>query len=330
MMKIGLVGVGYLGKIHLKILKELEHFELVGFFDDNETLAKEVEAEFGVKAFQNLEDLIEHIDVVDIVTSTTSHYQCAVKSINKGKHVFIEKPVTQSVKESEHLSELRKSYGTRVQIGHVERFNPAFIEAQKHIDKPMFVEAHRLSEFNPRGTDVSVVMDLMIHDLDILLHIMPYEIKSIQANGVCVLSETPDICSCRIEFENGAVANLTASRMSFKSMRKMRLFQKDAYVSIDFLEKKAELIQMNEVDKSEDKPLSVYIDLEDSDRKKEILFFQPECKPNNAIKEELIAFYEAINTKSTPVVSLTDGTKALRIACQIDEQISEKLKAYVD
>ncbi|MCT4664854.1 MAG: Gfo/Idh/MocA family oxidoreductase [Flavobacteriales bacterium] len=320
MLKIGVLGAGHLGKIHIRILKELKNYELVGFYDPNPETCITTEKEFGIKAYSSMEELIEKIDVVDIVTSTISHFECAKKSLAQGKHVFIEKPVTHTIKEARELSNLREQAGTRIQIGHVERFNPAFLAAQEHIKQPMFIECHRLAEFNPRGTDVSVILDLMIHDLDILLHTVKSDIKNVYANGVCVVSETPDICNARIEFENGCVANLTASRISMKNMRKTRFFQGDAYISVDYLDKKAEIVTMNEVDKTEEHPFKVYF--ENDKTKKEINFHQPECAPNNAILEELKAFANSIENNTTPVVSLTDGTKALELAYQITEQIS--------
>jgi predicted dehydrogenase len=323
MIKIGVLGAGHLGKIHIRILKSCEEFELIGFYDPNPEVAKAVEKEFNVQAFTSRESLIDAVDAIDIVTSTISHFECAKEALQKNKHVFIEKPVTQTVEEAEELSSLRKASGTRVQIGHVERFNPAFIGVRDSIDTPMFIESHRLAIFNPRGTDVSVVLDLMIHDLDILLSIVKSEIKTIAANGVKVVSDTPDICNCRIEFENGCVANLTASRISFKNMRKTRIFQSNAYISVDFLEKKSEIVSMKEVPFEEEKDFSLYFENPDKKLKKEIFFKQPDCQPNNAIEEELKAFAFAIHNNNTPIVSLTDGTKALKVAHLITQKMLE-------
>ncbi len=320
-MKIGVLGAGHLGKIHIRLLKEIEEFELIGFYDPNQASAKLVGEEFGVKSFDTIQDLLNEVDVVDIVTPTLSHYECSILALKAGKHIFIEKPVTNSLEEAYEISKLREQMGTRVQIGHVERFNPAYIAAQDKCNEPMFIETHRLAQFNPRGTDVSVVLDLMIHDLDIVLNIVKSDIKSVRANGVAVASETPDICNARIEFENGCVANLTASRISMKNMRKTRLFQKDAYISIDFLEKECEVVRMKDIDPENVNPYSMVIDVDTKGTKKEIQFEKLEVVENNAIKEELISFYHAIKQGETPIVSLTDGTKALELAYQIAESI---------
>ena len=237
-LKAGVLGAGHLGKIHLKLLNQSEKYDLVGFYDPDEARAEKVQKEFGYTYFNSIERLIESVDIVDIVTPTLSHYNSAIKAITKGKHVFIEKPITSSVEEAEHIRLLVNENNLRGQLGHVERFNPAFIAVKNEISSPMFIETHRLSEFNPRGTDVPVVLDLMIHDIDIILSVVNSQVKNISASGVSVISETPDIANARIEFENGCIANLTASRISMKNMRKSRFFQKDAYISVDFLKKK--------------------------------------------------------------------------------------------
>jgi predicted dehydrogenase len=233
-LKAGVLGAGHLGKIHLKLLQHSEKYELTGFYDPDESNGKKVEAEFGYPFFNSIEALIEAVDVVDIVTPTLSHYTCAIKAITKGKHIFIEKPITNTVEEAEQIRLLVSENNLRGQVGHVERFNPAFKAVKEDIQSPMFIETHRLAEFNPRGTDVPVVLDLMIHDIDIILSVVKSPVKNITASGVSVISETPDIANARIEFENGCVANLTASRISMKNMRKSRFFQKDAYISVDF------------------------------------------------------------------------------------------------
>lgn len=321
-MKIGVLGAGHLGKIHIKLLKEITCFELIGFYDPNTEVAKEVSKLYNVKSFTSKEALFEEIDAVDIVTSTISHFKLAVEALERKKHVFVEKPLTQSVEEAQMLSELRKKAGTRVQVGHVERFNPAFISAEKHINSPMFIECHRLAQFNPRGTDVSVVLDLMIHDLDVLLNMVKSEVVNIHASGVSIMSKTPDICNARIEFENGCVANITASRISLKNMRKMRVFQNDAYISIDFLEKSTEVIKIKDLKEGEEEnPFGLYLENPDLNLKREVQSFTLTCEETNAIKDELKSFYTAIINDKTPIVSLTDGMKALALAKQISEKI---------
>ena len=314
-LKAGVLGAGHLGKIHLKLLQQSEKYDLVGFYDPDESNGKKVEKEFSYPYFSSIEALIEAVDVVDIVTPTLSHYTCAIKAITKGKHVFIEKPITNTVEEAEHIRLLVSENNLKGQVGHVERFNPAFIAVKDHIQSPMFIETHRLAEFNPRGTDVPVVLDLMIHDIDIILSVVNSPVKNITASGVSVISETPDIANARIEFENGCVANLTASRISMKNMRKSRFFQKDAYISVDFLEKKVEVVKMKN---APDSPGDFDMVLQNAEGvKKQIYFETPKIAPNNAILEELESFADAINNQTKPVVTLRDGTDALRVAYQI-------------
>lgn len=320
MLKIGVLGTGHLGKIHLRLLKEIEAFELVGFYDLNKEVSKKVSEEIGIPFFENLDDLIDACDAIDIVTPTLSHYDCAVKALKKSKHVFIEKPITSTVEEAKDLIGLAEEARVQVQVGHVERFNPAFTAAQPYCDQPMFIECHRLAQFNPRGTDVSVVLDLMIHDIDIILSLVKSNIKKISASGVAVVSDTPDITNTRIEFDNGCVANLTASRISLKNMRKTRVFQRDAYISIDFLEKEAEIVRLSNV-VGEPDPLAVTIDLGKDKGSKQIYFEKPSVEPNNAIKDELTAFAHAINTNTVPPVSIHDGYNALDVAHKIIEKL---------
>ncbi len=237
MLKAGVLGAGHLGKIHLRLLQQSEKYELVGFYDPFTENAQKVADEFGYKLFNSVEELINAVDVVDIVTPTLSHFDCAKQAIEKGKHIFIEKPITNTLQEAEAIRTLASQNHIRGQVGHVERFNPAFTAVKDMIDTPMFIETHRLAEFNPRGTDVPVVLDLMIHDIDIILSVVKSKVKNVHASGVSVISDTPDIANARIEFENGCVANLTSSRISMKNMRKSRFFQKDAYISVDFLRK---------------------------------------------------------------------------------------------
>jgi predicted dehydrogenase len=315
MLKVGVIGAGHLGKIHLKLLNQSEKYELVGFYDSFEENGKKVEAEFGYKFFHSMDELMDAVDVVDIVTPTLSHYEVAVKAIEKGKHFFVEKPITNTLEEANSLIELSNAKGLKAQVGHVERFNPAFTAALPHIEEPLFIETHRLAEFNPRGTDVPVVLDLMIHDLDVILSIVKSEIKSIHSSGVSVISETPDISNARIEFENGCVVNVSTSRMSMKNMRKMRVFQRDAYISIDFLEKKTEIIKMHKA--PEDPSEYAMIWQNDKGDRREICFEHPEVFPNNAILDELEAFADSIEQNLPIKVSLEDGRNALRVALEI-------------
>ena len=315
MLKAGVLGAGHLGKIHLKLLSQSPKYELVGFYDPNKKIAQEVANEFGYQYFNSIDELIETVDVVDIVTPTLNHFDCAETAILKGKHIFIEKPITKTVAEAEQLANLIKKHKVKGQVGHVERFNPAFTAVKKTIENPMFIETHRLAEFNPRGTDVPVVLDLMIHDIDIILSVVNSKVKNIHASGVSVISETPDIANARIEFENGCVANLTASRISMKNMRKSRFFQKDAYISVDFLEKKSEVVKMKDVPENPDEFAMILQNAEGI--KKQIYFENPDIAQNNAILDELESFATAIQNNTTPIVSLFQGTEALRVAQEI-------------
>lgn len=315
MLNAGVLGAGHLGKIHLRLLKQSEKYNLIGFYDADIENGKKVEAEFGYKFFNTIEDLINAVDVVDIVTPTLSHYECALQAIAKGKHIFIEKPITNTVEEAEEIRAILAEHHVKGQVGHVERFNPAFLAVKNDIHKPMFIETHRLAEFNPRGTDVPVVLDLMIHDIDIILSVVKSKVKHISASGVSVISDTPDIANARIEFENGCVANLTASRISLKNMRKTRFFQKDAYISVDFLEKKCEVVKMKD---APEQPGDFDMVLQNAEGvRKQIYFDNPTISNNNAILDELETFADAIINNTKPIVTLHDGTEALRVATQI-------------
>lgn len=322
-MRIGVFGTGHLGKIHIKCIQTIAEFQPVGFYDIKEETRKLVSEEFGWKAYDNPEKLMLDVDIVDIVTPTISHFDIAKRALELGKFVFIEKPVTQTLDQAKELIELKNKNNLKVQVGHVERFNPAVSSIDLSSLNPMFIEVHRLASFNPRGTDVSVVMDLMIHDIDIVLHLISSEIKSIAANGVGVVSSTPDIANARIEFENGCVVNLTASRISLKQMRKMRIFQSDAYISLDFLEKKAQVIKLFD-EEPEDGYLSK---METKKGERYIKAEFPEIKPTNAIKKELESFLECIKENTTPIVTLEDGYRALKVAKSISDEIENRLNS---
>ncbi|PKP47889.1 MAG: oxidoreductase [Bacteroidetes bacterium HGW-Bacteroidetes-11] len=321
MLKIGVLGAGHLGKIHLKCIKQTAKYQLVGFYDADEENAKKVSEDFGIPAFSGIDELIDAVDVVDIVTPTLSHFDCASRSLKKFKHVFIEKPIVTTPAEARELIELAGEAGVKVQVGHVERFNPAFIAAAPFIDNPMFIETHRLAQFNPRGTDVPVILDLMIHDLDIVLSIVKSGIHKVSASGVSVVSDTPDIANARIEFDNGCVANLTASRISMKNMRKSRFFQRDAYIAVDFLEKSAEIIRMKGVDPATADPMAMILDLGPGKQPKQILFDKPEITNINAIQTELESFADAIINNTPPPVTINDGYAALDLAYRIIEKM---------
>ncbi|PCJ94064.1 MAG: oxidoreductase [Flavobacteriaceae bacterium] len=315
MLKVGVLGAGHLGKIHLRLLNESQKYNLIGFYDPDDINGRKVADEFGYTFYDNINTLIDAVDMIDIVTPTLSHYDCAKKAMKKGKHVFIEKPITNTLEEAETLLSLEKKHNVKGQVGHVERFNPAFTAVNDQIKNPMFIETHRLAEFNPRGTDVPVVLDLMIHDIDAILSVVDSEVKNINASGVSVISKSPDIANARIEFVNGCVANLTASRISLKNMRKSRFFQRDAYISIDFLEKKVEVVKMQDAPEQAGDFDMILQNAEGE--KKRIYFENPDISTNNAILDELETFADAITNDTTPIVSLEQGTKALKVALQI-------------
>ena len=320
MLKIGVLGAGHLGKIHINCIKQLPVDDLIGFYAQDNNTSKKVSEDLQVKCFSSIEELIDSVDVVDIVTPTISHFECASLALKKGKHVFIEKPIVATVDEAGRLIKLADEANVKVQVGHVERFNPAYIAAHPLIDAPLFVEAHRLALFNPRGTDVPVVLDLMVHDIDIILDMIKSPIKNISASGVAIVSPTPDITNARIEFENGSVANLTASRISLKNMRKHRIFQKDAYITVDFLEKKSEVVRIDEAD--EMNPFAMKIDLADGS-KKQISIEQPAVQPINSIMTELESFHNAIVDNTEPIVTIHDGVQALKVCYMILDEIDK-------
>ncbi len=316
--RIGVLGAGHLGLIHIQQLCELPQFDLVGFFDPHPEKCDAILKEFGVPAAESAQALMGRVDAIDIVTPTLAHHGSAREALERGLHVFIEKPVTTTVEEARDLVDIARISGTRVQVGHVERFNPAFQAARPSLANPMFIESHRLAQFNPRGTDVSVVLDLMIHDIDIVLNVVGSPVSQINASGVAVVSDTPDIANARIAFANGCVANLTASRISMKNMRKCRFFQRDAYISVDMLAKETEIVRMRAVEGAPD-PFAVTIDLGSGKGSREISFEKPEVPKTNAIREELAAFERSIRNGTETVVSLTDGLAALETAHRVLE-----------
>jgi len=322
MLRVGVIGVGHLGKIHVRILKELNtHFDLVGIYDSNEQTARQVSQEFGLKYFESPKDLMNSVDCVDVVTPTISHYEYVSEAIKMRKHVFVEKPLAETMDEAKSLVALCLEADVKVQVGHVERFNPAFQAAIPYFNSPMFIETHRLAQFNPRGTDVPVVLDLMIHDLDVILSVVKSRVKKISASGVAVVSDSHDMTNARLEFENGCVANLTASRISLKNMRKSRFFQKDAYISVDFLSKELEVVRMQDLEGEAD-PFDIVLEIGKENVKKKILIDKPELQEVNAIKEELSSFYDSIKNNYIPKVSIENGFEAMEVA----HEILKKLK----
>jgi predicted dehydrogenase len=318
MLKVGVFGVGHLGKFHLNNWKEIEGVKLVGFFDPDNEMARAVSEQYGIKRYVDESKLIDACDIIDVIAPTTQHFHICMQAIRKGKHIFVEKPLAHTIQEGRDLVNMVREANIKMQVGHVERFNPAYLAIKDMSLNPMFIEVHRLAQFNPRGTEVSVILDLMIHDIDIILSLVKSDVKLISASGVAVMTDTPDIANVRIEFHNGCVANLTSSRISMKKMRKIRLFQKDAYIGIDFLEKKTEIIKLKQPD---DKNVFSF-DIETPNGKKSIAIANPVVQPLNAIKLELEAFVDAIINNKPTVVSEIDGFLAMEVAHQILDKIN--------
>lgn len=317
MLKMGVFGVGHLGKFHLNNWQEISGVELVGFYDPHDGSAAEVSEKYQLPRFLDAERLMDACDAIDVVAPTPYHYELCEKAIKRGKHVFVEKPLANSMDEARALVKLAKESNIKMQVGHVERFNPAYLATQELDLNPMFIEVHRLAQFNPRGTEVSVILDLMIHDIDIILNLVKSEVKVISASGVAVMTDTPDIANVRIEFNNSCVVNLTSSRISMKRMRKMRLFQKDAYIGIDFLNKKTEIIKLKTP-----KDLDAFsFDLDTPHGKRTIAILNPNIPEVNAIKMELEKFRDAVVNNTPTIVSEVDGYRAMDIAHQILNKI---------
>ena len=323
MLKVGVFGVGHLGKFHLNNWKEIPGCELVGFYDPDEKNAEEVIAKYGLKRFDDPGKLLSEIDAADIVAPTDHHFTLCEAAIRRGKHVFVEKPLAQTMDEAHALVKLVRESNVKLQVGHVERFNPAFLAVKDLKLNPMFIEVHRLAQFNPRGTEVSVILDLMIHDIDIILSIVKSDVKFISASGVGVMTETPDIANVRIEFNNGCVANLTSSRISMKKMRKIRIFQKDAYIGIDFLNKKSEIIKLKDQEMDDENVFT--FDIETLSGKKSIAISNPQIPDINAIKKELEEFKNAIEKNTRTIVSEIDGLMAMDVAHQILQKIGNNV-----
>jgi predicted dehydrogenase len=317
MLKVGVFGTGHLGKFHLNNWKEIPGIEITGFYDPDTETANAVAEKYHIRRFENAGALMDACDAVDIIAPTNFHFELCELAIRKGRHVFVEKPLANDMDEARELIKLVKESNIKLQVGHVERFNPAFLALENVPLHPMFIEVHRLAEFNPRGTEVSVILDLMIHDIDIILHIVKADVKSIYASGVAVMTDSPDIANVRIEFNNGCVANLTSSRISMKKMRKMRIFQKDAYIGVDFLTKKTEIISLNQTDD----PNGFSFEIETRNGKKSISVINPQSPEVNAIKMELERFTESVLQNKPTGVSEMDGYRAMDIAHQILQKI---------
>jgi predicted dehydrogenase len=325
-LKVGVIGTGHLGKLHIKMFKSISNCELVGIYDSDPGQAKLASEEFEVTAAESPENLLKEVDAVSIAATTSAHYSLAKKCFDKGVHVFIEKPITATIEEAEELVDLSEKKNLNLQVGHIERFNPALVSMERYIDNPMFIQTDRLAQFNPRGTDVAVVLDLMIHDIDIILSLVKSDVVDVQANGVAVVSDHLDIANARLQFENGAVANVTASRISQKKMRKMRIFQRDSYVALDFTTGIAEAYRLLPIDANVDPKLFSFGEIGIGDKKKKLVYEQPAQKELNALQYELQLFVDSALNYTKPVVSGVDGLRALKVAEIILQRIhSQKI-----
>lgn len=322
-LKVGVIGTGHLGKIHTKLFKEVETAELVGVYDIDKSKAEEAANEFGTQAFTNLDELLSQVEGVSIVATTSAHYELVKKAFEKNVNVLVEKPITASIQEAEEIVKIADDKKLMLQVGHIERFNPALLSLEKYQLDPKFIQTDRLAQFNPRGTDVAVVLDLMIHDIDIILSLVKSEVKEIKASGVAVVSDNIDIANARLEFENGAVANVTASRISQKKMRKMRMFQQSGYIALDFITGVAEVYRLVGKDEMNENHFLSFGEMGVGEKKKFVVYEQPEIKQVNALKHELELFIESVKNKTRPVVSGEDGLKALKVADEIIKKIEE-------
>jgi len=322
-LSVGVIGVGHLGKLHSKMFNQISNCELVGVFDSNPEQAKLVAEEFGVKHFNSIDELLSKVKAVSIAATTSAHHEVAKKCFEKNINVFVEKPITATIEQGEELVQIANEKKLKFQVGHIERFNPGLLSLESFISDPMFIQSDRLAQFNPRGTDVAVVLDLMIHDIDIILSFIKSDVKQIDANGVAVVSDHIDIANARIQFENGAVANVTASRISQKKMRKMRIFQKDHYISLDFITGVSEVYRLQAIDEAAMPNSISFGEMGVGDRKKRLIYEQPEAKEVNALNYELQLFVDSVLYDKKIVVSGEDGLRALKVAEIIIQKIEQ-------
>jgi predicted dehydrogenase len=320
-VKIGVIGVGHLGQLHAKMYDRIDSATFIGIYDTDAERAGETASRYNVLAFPSAEALLDKVDAVSVVTPTSNHFDTAALALRHGKHVFIEKPITHDIASADALVQLAEERGLVAQVGHIERFNPALMALEAFDLNPMFIESHRLAQFNPRGTDVAVVLDLMIHDLDIIMSLIKAPVKNVEASGVAVVSDTVDIANTRIQFENGAVANITASRISQKKMRKMRIFQRDTYITIDFLQGLAEVYRLFNDGEKQPELTMILGEIGTGAQKKKIVYQRPETPDINALQYELERFLQSVRDGTPPIVTAREGKKALEVALEVMEKI---------
>jgi predicted dehydrogenase len=324
-IRVGVAGTGHLGNFHAKMFSQIPTVELVGVYDLDTIKAERVAAEHGTKPFADLEQLLAEVQAISIASTTVTHFDVGRRALEKGVHTFIEKPITETIEQAKALVELADARKLVLQVGHIERFNPAILALEQYKLRPLFIESHRLAQFNPRGSDVAVVLDLMIHDIDLILSLVRSPVTRIDANGVAVVSDSEDIANARLQFENGCVANVTASRISQNKMRKMRLFQNDAYISIDFSQGLSEVFRLIDEDDPQAKPTMMLGKIDQGQRKRLIVYEQPEVKEVNALKYELELFIKSVVEGTQPPVSGRDGLQALEVAQEIMRSISQNM-----
>jgi len=323
-LNVGVIGVGHLGSLHAKMYSQIPSVHFVGVYDVDLKRAETLAAEFGIKAFATLDDLLSQVQAVSIATVTQSHYDVAMQVIKRGVHLLIEKPITATIEQAKAVTERAETKGLKLQVGHIERFNPAILALEPYNITPLFIESHRLAQFNPRGSDVAVVLDLMIHDIDLILSLVKSKVTRIDANGIAVISDTPDIANARLQFENGCVANVTASRISQNKMRKMRLFQRDAYISIDFAQGLSEVFRLVDEETPNLKPTMMLGKIDQGLHKRIIVYEQPEVQEVNALKYELERFVESVQKNTETPVTGRDGLHALEVAQEILHMIGSQ------
>jgi predicted dehydrogenase len=323
-VKIGVIGVGYLGSMHARMLARMDRVELVGVYDIVQSKAKAIADELNIRAFNSLDEILNSVEAVSVATPTTTHFEIAIEALNRNIHTFIEKPITAKISEAEQIIKVSIERNLKVQVGHIERFNPALLALKDYDLKPVFIETHRLAQFKPRGTDVAVILDLMIHDIDIILSLVKSDILEIRASGVGVVSDSLDIANARIQFNNGCVANITASRISRRKERKMRIFQKDAYISIDFLQGLAEVFRLVDEGDESVRPTVLLGQIESGKIKRKIVYEQPEVEEINQLEYELRLFIDSIIDDVTPPVTAMEAKLALDVAYRIIREIEKQ------
>jgi predicted dehydrogenase len=323
-LRVGVIGVGHLGSLHTKMYAQIPSAQLIGVYDVQSSLAEKVAGEYKIKAFTHLDDLLAAVEAVSVATTTQSHYDVAMQVIKRGVHLLIEKPISETIEQAQALVERAETKRLKLQVGHIERFNPAILALEPYNIKPLFIESHRLAQFNPRGSDVAVVLDLMIHDIDLILSLVKSKVTSIHANGVAVISDTPDIANARLQFDNGCVVNVTASRISQNRMRKMRLFQQDAYISIDFAEGVAEVFRLADENTPHSWSTKMLGKIDQGQRKRVIIYEKPKVVEVNALKYELERFVESVQKDLEPPVTGRDGLHALQVAQEILQKIESQ------